>query len=245
MAGTIRAHPFSRIGEDFLSLTQPQDGTVLFPVCRWTPGPESRLEWTVFHHSVFRSSDGGQSWISGARTFEGVFEAHLLEVEAGKLLGAFRFSGGYRDWHRLKARLWGAAAEPDVVGRIFKQVFLGTSRDGGLTWQDFRPVADRRGRPLPVFGETHGQLVKLHDSRVVLVSDHRYPYEKAETVAWVSPDGGRIWSPNKYHLSLGAGYPASVALPDGTVVTVVGSTRMDRRGAALETPAVQAVRWKP
>ncbi len=145
VAGTIRAHPFSRIGEGFLSLTQLQDGTVLFPVCRWTPGPGSRLEWTAFHHSVFRSSDGDQNWISGAPTFEGVFEAHLVEMEAGHLLGAFRFSGGYRDWHQLKAPLWGAAAEPDGVGRIFKQVILGRSEDGGVTWHNFQPVVDRGG----------------------------------------------------------------------------------------------------
>ena len=81
VAGTIRAHPFSRIGEGFLSLTQLQDGTVLFPVCRWTPGPRSHLKWTAFHHSVFRSSDGGQNWRSGAPTFEGVFEAHLVEMD--------------------------------------------------------------------------------------------------------------------------------------------------------------------
>lgn len=139
----------------------------------------------------------------------------------------------------------GAASKPDNAGRIFKHVFLGDSDDGGLTWNAQRPVVDKAGRPLVVFGEPHGQLVKLTDRKVVLVSDHRYPYELGETVAWLSLDGGRTWTGTKCHLSAGSGYAASVTLRDGTILTVTGTTRLDAKSKPVEPWKVQAIRWKP
>lgn len=246
----IPAAPYANIGEGALSATQLANGNVLFPVGRW-----SDLELD-YHHLILISTDLGKTWIEGPRTFDGVYETHLLELAPGKLLGAFRFSGPYREWHKLKARVWGAAETPDVIGRIFKHVFIADSEDGGLTWNHLGPPLDKKKHPLLIFGEAHGQLVKLSDKTVVLVSDHRYPYHRAETVAFVSFDGGRTWSPDKYHLSKGLGYPSSVALDDGTIVTVVGNTQMEPKrkdlplrktledSKPIQTWSAQVVRWR-
>ena len=78
----------------------------------------------------------------------------------------------------------------------------------------------------------------------MLVHDRRYPYTQSETIGRVSGDGGKTWSRNVYHLSEGTGYAASVALEDGTIVTVAGNTGLDMAARPIEPWSVQAVRWK-
>lgn len=259
----LSAEPFERIGEGFLSLTQLRDGTVLFPVCRWQKAPEGTP--VEFPQYVFRSSDGGRTWQGGGAldpvnvmpegsgptsrwpgmggTFPGCCETHITQLRNGRLLAAFRYSGYPQPWHRAKIDEWGGG-NPDGIGRIFKQVFLGDSFDGGKTWQNLRPLLSREGRPLLKFGQCHGQVVQVPDGRVVLVHDHRYPYDRTETVARVSEDGGQTWSTNAYHVSEGTGYPASVALEDGTLVTVTGNTRLNPDASPAEPWRVQAICWK-
>ena len=91
------------------------------------------------------------------------------------------------------------------------------------------------------FGEPHGQLVQVPDGRVVLVHDRRYPYQHAHTRARISNDEGRTWEPEIYHVSDGMGYPASVALPDGTVVTITGNTKLDASFRPIGKWRVQAM----
>lgn len=237
--GKTADHPYETVVAGSLSLMK--DGTLLMPASRQT----NRLEDYNRLCVVYRSGDGGKTWMEGDRTCDGVGAAHVLELRPGRLLGAFRFSGAYRDWHQLKAQAWGAADQPDGDGRIFKHVLLGNSEDGGITWDTLHPVADKAGKPLLIFGETHGQLVQLNDQKVVLVSDHRYPYELAETVAWLSWDGGDTWTGTKYHLSAGTGYASSVALEDATIVTVTGNTRLGPEAGPIEPWSVAAIRWKP
>jgi hypothetical protein len=40
------------------------------------------------------------------------------------------------------------------------------------------------------------------------------------------------------------GYPASVALPDGTLVTITGTTRLDARFRPLAGWTAHAIRWR-
>jgi len=243
----IRGEPFEHVGEGFLSLTQLDDGTILFPVARWTDRPEGR----TLEHGVFASSDGGRSFPVVHPTFADCCEAHVIQLQSGRLLGAFRYQrpphpgetpeeiralGGDPDW-----------AHPTTGKRpksAFKHVFVGESDDGGRTWKDLRALRDRDGRALLEFGETHGQLVEARDGRVVLVHDRRYPYEQAHTRARVSLDEGRTWEPAIYHVSQGMGYPACVALADGTLVTLTGSTRLDKSFRPIGGWRVQAVRWR-
>ena len=96
-------------------------------------------------------------------------------------------------------------------------------------------------------GECHGQLVQLPDGTLVLVHDRRYPYENCEAVARVSRDNGQTWERDIYHMSYGTGYPASVALEDGTMVIVTGNTPLySPQGCAMgdHTWSAQAIRWR-
>lgn len=70
----------------------------------------------------------------------------------------------------------------------------------------------------------------------MLVHDRRYPYDRGETIGRVSEDGGKTWLRKGYHISDGSGYPASVALNDGTIVTVVGNTQRDPRSPDRQKP---------
>lgn len=260
----VPAEPFEHIGEGFLSLTPLKDGTILFPVCRWNKASEGTPN--RFPQHVFRSTDGGMTWQGGGGlndahvapvgsgptsrwpgmggTFPGCCETHLLELSDGKLLAAFRYSGHPQPWHKEKVREWGGHPEGDGIGRLFKHVFLGDSSDGGRTWTDLRPLFDAEESALLVYGECHGQLAELPDGRLVLVHDRRYPYDQGETIGRVSGDGGSTWFRDVYHLSDGSGYPASAALEDGTIVTVVGNTRLDAQSRPIVPWSVQAVRWR-
>ena len=243
----LRPDPLEQIGEGFLSMTQLADGTVLLPITRWTDRGEER----ELVHAVFASTDGGKSFPHAYPTFRDGHEAHVIQLESGRLLGAFRYQrpprpgetpdeiralGGSPDW-----------AHPTTGKRArnaFKHVWLGDSDDDGRTWKNLRAVRDREGRPLLDFGEPHGQLVQTPDGRVVLVHDCRYPYEESHTRARVSNDEGRTWGPEIYCVSDGMGYPSSVALSDGTIITITGNTKLDATFRPIGGWRVQAVRWR-
>ena len=125
----------------------------------------------------------------------------------------------------------------------FKHVFIGDSNDSGRTWQNLRPVCDKAGKALIGFGECHGQLVQTADGRVVLVHGNRYPSQHGEIRARVSCDEGKTWLPEVYHMAHGRGYASSVALPDGTIVTITGEVALAK--GPVKTPClVVAIRWK-
>ncbi|NQT15833.1 MAG: exo-alpha-sialidase, partial [Planctomycetes bacterium] len=221
--------------------------TLLLPMARWTDRDEKR----ELVHSVFASRDAGDSFPTSHATFSDCHEAHVIQLRSGRLLGAFRYQrpphpgetpdeiralGGNPDW-----------AHPTTGKRpksAFKHVWIGESDDLGRTWKCFGAVRDRHGRPLLDFGEAHGQLVEAPDGRVVLVHDCRYPYERAHIRARLSHDEGRTWDPEIYYLSEGIGYPSSVALADGTLVTVTGNTMLDKSFQPIGQWRAQAIRWK-
>ena len=262
----ISADPYESIGEGFLSLTQLSDDTILFPVLRSNSASEGEGQVPNSAHHVFRSADAGVTWQGGdpngkmvttcgegpdatctglGGTFQDCCETHIIELKNGNLLGVFRYQhlGHQPNWLAAMTERWGG--DVDRVGGMFKHVFLGDSEDAGRTWKDLRPLLDIKGKPLLVFGQCHGQLVKLPDNRVVLVHDNRYPRERCETTGRISADSGRTWSREVYHLLAGSGYAASVALEDGTIVTVAGATRYDESGQPIEPWNTQAIRWKP
>jgi hypothetical protein len=58
----------------------------------------------------------------------------------------------------------------------------------------------------------------------------------------VSEDEGKTWGREVYRVSFGNGYPASVVLEDGTIVTVTGNSPFD--SAPEKGPyTAQAIRW--
>jgi hypothetical protein len=230
--------PHQYIGEGFLSVTQVADGRILFPVARWSGDDPYN---TGIYGGLYSSTDGGHTFPVVRSTFNFCAEAHVIELQSGNLLGAFRHQRlrypGETDEEILA--LGGAIDESFA----FKNVFLGDSYDGGTTWENLRPLKDEQGNALLGYGEAHGQLVQVPDGRVVLVHDHRYPAEQRDNRARVSWDEGQTWEPERYYISYGNAYPASVALEDGTIVTVNGNC-----GANWGWPSgpwiAHAIRWQ-
>ena len=245
---TIKAEPFEGIGEGFMSMTQLDDGRILFPVRRWIRKteewiPETKknmLNRALGNHSVFVAKDGGKSFTEAYTTFYQCAETQIIQLKSGNLLGAFRHQRDRRWWDTTENLT--ALGAPDTP-YPFKHVFIGDSNDSGRTWQNLRPVCDKAGKALIGFGECHGQLVQTADGRVVLVHGNRYPSQHGEIRARVSCDEGKTWLPEVYHMAHGRGYASSVALPDGTIVTITGEVALAK--GPVKTPClVVAIRWK-
>jgi hypothetical protein len=262
---TIFPDPLDNVSGGFDSLTQLRDGTVIYPFVRRSEKTEIKKGIMVQH--VIRSTDGGHSWeiaeitesdlaFLGASpedrcpgmggTFPGCCESQILELADGKLLAAFRYQPFLFElpWYKDKAKEWGGKPYQSGEVNCFKHVFLGDSLDGGRTWQNLRPLRDAEGNPLLEHGECHGQLVQVPDGRVVLVHDRRYPYECCETRARVSLDGGQTWKREIFHLSPGSCYPSSVALQDGTIITVINTSRLDPSAKPLTPWNAEVLRWR-
>ena len=243
----IPASPYQHIGGGFVSMTQIASGAVLLPVSRRTDDTDQPTRQNL----VFRSTDGGETWGDSHSTFDHVGEPHIIQLQSGELLGAFRQQRQVLEddtpefvekWGSMPSE--GAGDAPLPGGSLFKRVSIGQSRDEGRTWSDLRPLETNDGAPLLDFGECHGQLLQVSDGRVVLVHDRRYPRLQSGTRARVSHDQGRTWEPEVFHLAAGSGYPASVALEDGTIVTVTGSVRSEADATPILPWTVTAIRWR-
>jgi hypothetical protein len=113
------------------------------------------------------------------------------------------------------------------------QLFQAISRDGGKTWSS---------RKSGIVGHPPSGLVKLPDGRLVLTYGHRHPPYGVRAV--VSTDEGLTW--DTAHLitlrndgaGYDLGYPRSVLLPDGTILTVYYFTMDDH------ITHVAATRWR-
>jgi hypothetical protein len=239
LTDTVPPDPFQYAGEGFLSLTQLRGGRILLPIARYNDDPYH----TCIQGGIFVSADNGCTFPTVHSTFEFCMEAHIVELQSGDLLGAFRYqrhrNPGETDEDILAL---GGNIDPDHTF-TFKHVFLGDSFDGGVTWSNLRPLRDASGRALLQYGQCHGQLIQVPDDRVALVYDNRYPAEERDVRARVSSDNGQTWDPTIYYISFGRGNPASVVLDDGTIVTVTGNWPYGPRGP-VGPPSVQAVRWR-
>ncbi len=241
LATTLKPNPYKYMGEGFLSLTPLNNGRILFPICRFDDDPYE----TGVHGGVFVSTDGGHTFPTVYPTNDFWVEAHILELQPGKLLMAIRYqrnrNPGETDEEILA--LGGNISPTPQQPFTFKNVFLADSDDGGATWKNFRPLRDSQGQVLITYGQCHGQLVRVPDGRVVLVHDTRYPNEERDVRAHISSDGGQTWAPEVYYLSFGRGNPASVVLEDGTIVTVTGNWPYGKSGP-IGPPSAQVIRWK-
>ena len=113
------------------------------------------------------------------------------------------------------------------------QLFQAVSRDGGKTWSS---------RKSGIVGHPPSGLVPLPDGRLVLTYGHRHPPYGVRAV--VSRDEGLTWD-TEHVLTLrndGAGYdlgyPRSLLLKDGTILTVYYFTGDD------EVTHIAATRWR-
>jgi len=240
--------PYDYIGEGTMSVSKFSDGRVVLAAARWNGEEFGMTHFTTLMHYIFVSNDGGLTFSTAYATFEHCYEGHVIELQSGKILGVFRYQR-YREPGETDAEVLALGGDPTLDAEnygqesLFKNVFIGESFDGGVTWENLHPLRDAEGNVLIHYGEAHGQLVQVPDGRVVLLHDYR-ACEDYEVRARVSWDDGQTWEPEIYHVSFGMGYPSSVALADGTIVTVTGDAPVPASCAWPTTYYVQSIRWQ-
>ncbi len=167
-----------------------------------------------------RSYDNGKSW-TVENAFEntadgeggGFAEPHLVETDEKKIVAMFRY----------------------IRGEYYKDVlWQAVSGDGGKSWS--------KPKPSIVWGEPP-HLIRLKDGRLLVTYGHRRkPYGER---ACLSRDGGRTWDYENEiilcdHEFGDFGYPASVELDDGTIITVYYA-----RPGSDEKQCLMATYWRP
>ena len=144
-------------------------------------------------------------------------EPHVVETAPGRLLAMARHEEIPRQKDRTRCVLWQF-----------------TSENGGRTWTEPQPT-EILGKP--------PHLTRLRDGRILVSYGYRHePYGER---ACISVDGGKNWDyDNEIILcddapSEDLGYPASVQLDDGTILTVY--YQQHRAG---EKPCLMTTRWR-
>lgn len=166
---------------------------------------------------VIASKDDGATWeIQSAIGNPEVNETDLFHAGGNRWLAAARNLG-------------------TLNGRGAHSIDLWISDDNAQTWRNHTRLTQPRQHP--------GDLLRLADGRILVTyGDRRGPDFGVN--AMVSRDDGLMWSP-EIRLAGGlrssdSGYPSSVQLPDGTIVTAYYA-----RGSDLyEGYQLAAVRWR-
>ncbi|HRT29960.1 MAG TPA: sialidase family protein, partial [Kiritimatiellia bacterium] len=148
-------------------------------------------------------------------------EPHLVETDDGRLVAQFRFH---------------AKPAPGAKHRDEAQCKLrqAESRDGGKTWTRMVPT-EMQGYP--------PHLIKLRGGRLLTVYGRRLGPGFGE-YACLSDDHGRTWDvANEIklagHFNGDLGYPASVQLPDDTILTIY--YQAEKQG---EQTCLMATKWR-
>ena len=183
------------------------------------------------------SRDGGRTWPEFAeipcwKDQEGMFdEAAMIRLRNGNLLAASRITDGHHHGGRLPA-----CGYPSPDGsEDADHMMLIESSDDGFTWSEPRDFLD--------YSRPHAELLQLKDGRILSCYANYYlPYG---VFAVLSEDDGKTWStdsPIQLSNATGvyAGWPCSVQLDDGSIVTMYATTAY--AGRKNQTLA-ETVRW--
>jgi hypothetical protein len=192
-------------GSPFGKMLTLADGTMLLaiyggPVRASGEKAPDTIEDKDNHSYLYRSTDNGKTWKRYATIAHRFNETALVRLASGKLLAAMR-------------------AEQEGGG-----LWLTDSPDDGKSWSKPRKLTPAQVHP--------ADLVLLPDQRVLLVTGYRVPPAKGVRGLVGDREGHFDWQ-QRFNLVDDAtdsdcGYPSSVLLPDGRVLTVyyaVGSKK--------------------
>jgi Neuraminidase (sialidase) len=203
---------------------------------------------------LFRSDDGGRTWkeqeeITVWDYHRAMFvEAWFLRARDGRVLATSRANHEPPVEGPLPAGptpRCGTDSNP-LGGEAANFMILTESRDNGRTWSTPRAISN--------YAEVHGQLLELDDGRLLhTYASYHMPYG---VLATISEDGGRTWSLDRpIHLapslSCYTGWPTSIQLPDGDIITAYyttayqeGEGRTFRSRPGKNDGVTEVVRWK-
>lgn len=140
---------------------------------------------------VFRSRDNGKTWSDPVLIGEHYNETGLLALPDGHVLAALRSeTGGH--------------------------IAIAASRDGGRTWSASTQLTRDKEHP--------GDLIRLKNGNILLTYGERNKPFGVEAI--ISRDQGKTWDKTSQTMladdaaSTDCGYPSSVQLPNGKIVTI-------------------------
>ena len=175
---------------------------------------------------AYASTDGGYTWEKRGLCnkpdhikWYHTSEPHVIELEDGSLLGAVRVEdeGGYENDYTL---------------------YTTRSYDGGRTWSSWK-CSHIPGAP--------AHLMR-HSSGVLICSVGRRTKGDFGEYAFISEDNGETWTKeyiiNDLTPNGDLGYPSSVELDDGSILTVYYQRYLDpKTGEYDKLPCIQCTRW--
>jgi len=164
-------------------------------VCLYAWHPETKTHASYF----FTSGDDGSTWsLAGIIGPDGLNETTPLRLADGNLIACAR-------------TYWDGQPGNEQRLELFR------SSDNGATWQRERPVTTPQEHP--------AHLLQLADGRILLTYGDRNAPRGIEVR--LSGDGGRTWSPPERIAGFegDGGYPATVELPDGRLLTAFYANR--------------------
>ena len=175
--------------------------------------------------AAYASTDGGYTWsLKGqckkpdALPWTCFHEPHVIELDDGTLYGVIRASG-------------------EGVAHNFT-MYSTVSKDGGATWSEWKNMDNVSGSPPHLLKHSSGALICSHGRR-------EHPFGEWALVSW---DNGMTWTED-YALDCRAedrdlGYPCSVELDDGSILTVYYQKYYDENTHAYDDKcSILYTRW--